>query len=283
MKYQSLARSRIARPRSLSMAIATLLTLVSGSAFATGFPIGLPTPVAPGFSCRDFDTENILREIVIAPIPDGPVGYSDGTLSLATVYYDTTDGPILDWYQNSTGQSIHHVIIQGAEGGYAYSYDPIVTSDRNLHGDPVPPSDPLQKALYEPLTSVTFCYSLPPVNYNGCTLGYWKQSQHFDSWPNTIATTHNLRTYFGANAYSDTLLNALNYKGGAGVDGGKRILLKQAAAALLNAASPVVDYRLSQAEVIEYVTFALNSGDRDVMVALAATLDGYNNQGCPLN
>lgn len=283
MKHQTLALSRAGRSRGLCAAVAALLTLAGGNAFATGFPIGLPTPVAPGFSCRDFDTENILRELSIAPIPDGPVGHSDGTLSLATVYYDTTDGPILDWYQSSTGQSIHHVIIQGANGGYAYSYDPIVTSDRNLHMDPVPTDDPLAKPLYEGQTGVTFCYSLPPVSYNGCTLGYWKQTQHFASWPNTIATTNNLRSYFGANAYSDTLLNALNYKGGNGVDGGKRILLKQAAAALLNAASPVVDYRLTQAEVMQYVSFALDSGDRDVMVALAATLDGYNNQSCPLN
>ena len=130
---------------------------------------------------------------------------------------------------------------------------------------------------------MTFCYSLPPVNFNGCTIGYWKQSQHFDSWPSSIAQTANLRTYFGANAYSDTVLNAMNYKGGPGVDGGKCILLKQAAGALLNATSATVDYRLTQAEVIQYVTFALNSGDRDVMTALAATLDGYNNQSCPLN
>jgi len=35
--------------------------------------------------------------------------------------------------------------------------------------------------------------------------------------------------------------------------------------------------------VIQQVTFALNTGDREVMLSLATTLDAYNNQGCPLN
>ena len=40
---------------------------------------------------------------------------------------------------------------------------------------------------------------------------------------------------------------------------------------------------LTAAQVIQQVTFALDSGDRDVMISLSATLDAYNNQGCPLN
>ena len=98
-------------------------------------------------------------------------------------------------------------VIQGQNGGFAYSYDPIVDTDRNLHGDLVQP-DPLVKPAYEPLRSATFCYSLPQQNFNGCTLGYWKQSQHFDSWPADIAPSHSLRNHFGPNAYADTLLNA---------------------------------------------------------------------------
>jgi hypothetical protein len=270
------------RPLAAAAAAAVFLTAVFSDASATGFPIGVPTPVPQGFSCRDFDTANILRELTVAPLPEGPVGHTDGTLGLATVYYLSTDGWVLDWYQATTGQSIHHVIIQGQNGGYAYSYDPVVDTDRNLHGATVQP-DPLSKPQYETLNSATFCYSLPQANYNGCTLGYWKQSQHFDKWPAGIDGNQNQQNYFGPNAYADTLLNALNYKGGAGVDGAKRLLLKQAVAALLNASSGSVDYRLSRTEVIEYVTFALNSNDRDVILALASTLDAYNNQGCPLN
>jgi hypothetical protein len=272
------------RLRTHAMAAVTTLALAltTGQVAASGYPVGTPTPVPAGFSCRDFDTAHILRELTVSPLPDGPAMHGDGTLELATIYYNTTNGPILDWYQYSTGQSIHHVIIQGQNGGFAYSYDPIVDTDRNLHGDLVQP-DPLVKPAYEPLRSATFCYSLPQQNFNGCTLGYWKQSQHFDSWPADIAPSHSLRNHFGPNAYADTLLNALDYKGGAGVEGAKRLLQKQAVAALLNASSSQVDYRLSRSEVQQFVTFALNSNDRDVMLGLAATLDAYNNQGCPLN
>ena len=270
--------------RSLAVAAATLIsTFSAGNASATGFPIGAPTPVPSGYSCRDFDTARILRELTVSPLPEGPVGHSDGTLDLATVYYASTEGWVLDWYQFSTGQAIHHVVVQGDQDGYAYSYSPPVTSDRNLHGDAVELS-PGTKPLYESLRSANFCYSLPQENpYTGCTLGYWKVRQHHDSWPAGYFTWSNQRHYFGANAFNDTLLNALNYKGGPGVDGAKRILLKQAAAALLNAASGNVNYPLGLGDVQQYVAFALDSGDRDVMLALAGTLDAYNNQGCPLN
>jgi len=264
-------------------AVTVMLACAATDALATGFPIGAPTPVPAGYSCRDFDTAQILRELTVSPLPDGPVGHTDGTLSLATVYYASTPGWVLDWYQNSTGQAIHHVVIQGDQDGYAYSYSPPVTSDRNLHGDAVELS-PGTKPLYESLRSATFCYSVPQDNpYTGCTLGYWKVRQHHDSWPAGYFTWSNQRYFFGSNAFNDTLLNGLNYKGGSGIDGGKRILLKQAVAALLNAASGDVNYPLSLSEVQQYVTFALNSGDRDVMVALAGTLDAYNNQGCTLN
>jgi hypothetical protein len=282
MKFQSLAQPRPLRRHGLGMIAAAILTVASGHASATGYPIGTPTPVPAGYSCQDFDTANILEELSIAPLPDGPYGHNDGTLDLSTVYYQSTEGWVLDWYQNSTGQSIHHVVIQGQEDGYAYSYDPPVTSDRNLHGDLVD-LGPLVKPQYESLRSATFCYSLPSNQFDGCTLGYWKVRQHHDSWPAGFATWSNQRIHFGAGAFDDSLLNALDYKGGSGIDGGKRILLKQAVAALLNSASNGVNYPLSQIQVREYVVFALGSNDRDVMLALAGTLDAYNNQGCPLN
>ena len=272
--------------RTITSAIAAATTLslglACGQASATGYPIGTPTPVESAFSCRDFDSAGLLRELTVTPLPEGPRAQSDGTLSLATVYYPTTDGWVLDWYQGSTGQDIHHVIVQGADGGHAYSYAPPVTSDRNLHGDAVL-ADGATKPLYEPLRSATFCYSLPNTGTEGCTLGYWKVWQHHDSWPVILLPGQNLQSVFGPDAYADTLLVALDYKGGPGIDGGKRLLLKQAVAALLNATSPSVAYPQSPADVIAEVRFALASGDRGLMLALASTLDAYNNLGCPLN
>ena len=79
-----------------------------------------------------------------------------------------------------------------------------------------------------------------------------------------------------------TFLQALNFNGGAGQIAAARILFRSAVAALLNAASPDVDYPLSEAEIIADVNIALQSG-RNAMLTLAAELDTYNNLGCPLN
>lgn len=266
------------------MAAALLVTLaVAGTASATGYPIGGKIPVDPSFSCRDFDTAGLLSELVVNPLPDGVSMHSDGTLTVDTIHYEATEGWVLDWYQLSAGQSIHHVIVSGNNGSFAYSYDPPVTEDRNLTGASATTLMTFTTPKFEPLNKASFCYSIPRPGVEGCTLGYWKVPQHHDSWPWPYTTSSSLQATFGANAFNATFLTALNYKGGTGVDGGKRILLKQAVASLLNSASGGVEFPLTTAEVIDMTTFALNSGDRDVMISLAATLDAYNNQGCPLN
>jgi hypothetical protein len=80
-----------------------------------------------------------------------------------------------------------------------------------------------------------------------------------------------------------TLQAALALPGGPGVAGGARILMKQAVAALLNAAHPNILYPLTPAQVINRVNAALASGNRSTMIALAAQLESYNTAGCPLN
>jgi len=79
-----------------------------------------------------------------------------------------------------------------------------------------------------------------------------------------------------------TLLKALSFKGDTTLTGAARLLLKAGVAALLNSASPGVDYPLTTAEVIAQVNAALASGDRSTIIALAEQLDAYNNYGCPL-
>lgn len=66
------------------------------------------------------------------------------------------------------------------------------------------------------------------------------------------------------------------------MDGAKRILLRAAAAALLNAAHPDVDYPLTTAQVTSRVNDALGSGDRATMLAAAGDLQELNGAGCPL-
>jgi protocatechuate 3,4-dioxygenase beta subunit len=120
--------------------------------------------------------------------------------------------------------------------------------------------------------------------FEGCTPGYWKVPQHWDSWiPTGYETTDLLKDVFGANALNGTLLDGLNFQGGSGVTGAKQILLRAAVAALLNASHPDIAYPLTETQVINMVTAALNTGNRGTMLTLANQLDGLNNLGCPLN
>lgn len=121
------------------------------------------------------------------------------------------------------------------------------------------------------------CQIEPPVGGEGCTPGYWKQSQHFDSWPNPpYAPTTLFEPVFGRDVPGNpTLLAALNLAGG-----GLNALMRHAAAALLSAASPDVDYDLTVAQVIALFQAAFDSGDFDTTASFFA---GLNEQGCPLN
>jgi hypothetical protein len=147
-----------------------------------------------------------------------------------------------------------------------------------------------------PTNTPTSTATPTPLQFQGCTPGYWKQTQHFDSWPAPYTSTTLVKSVFNVspflrngildlngNGQDDTLVGALNYRGGSGTRGAAQILLRAAVAALLNAASPDVDYPLTTAQVISQVNAALASNNRDTMLALASTLDSYNNLSCPLN
>jgi cysteine-rich repeat protein len=111
----------------------------------------------------------------------------------------------------------------------------------------------------------------------GCTPGYWKQRQHFDSYPNPpYAPTTLFVDAFGIDAFpGKTLVQVLSLKGG-----DLNALGRHAAAALLNGASDDVDYDRSAAEVIASFAEAYASGEYEFLKNL---LEGFNEQGCPLN
>lgn len=111
----------------------------------------------------------------------------------------------------------------------------------------------------------------------GCTPGYWKQDQHFDSWDATsFATGDSFDAAFGVTSSQNwTLLSALEAKGG-----GENALARHATAALLNASNPDVSYEFSAAEVIALVQDAYASGDFE---AAKDVLEEQNEMGCPLN
>ncbi|HJU89414.1 MAG TPA: hypothetical protein VJ672_08480 [Gemmatimonadaceae bacterium] len=115
-----------------------------------------------------------------------------------------------------------------------------------------------------------------PTGNNGCTPGYWKAPQHFDSWTG-YTTGQSFNTVFGIGTAwfpnSFTLLDALNANGG-----GTNALARHAVAALLNAAQGF--YPQTEAQVIAAVQGVYPSGGIE---ALKNTLDTQNNLGCPLD
>jgi hypothetical protein len=111
----------------------------------------------------------------------------------------------------------------------------------------------------------------------GCTPGYWKQSQHYDSWVKYTPTGSKASQYnkvFSVPYYS-SLLNALGAGGG-----GKDALARHASAALLNSVSPKIDYRYSEYEVIKMVQDAYKNGTYEATKNL---LETENAKHCPCN
>jgi hypothetical protein len=120
--------------------------------------------------------------------------------------------------------------------------------------------------------------SPPPGGNSGCTPGYWKQPQHFDSWTAPYDPTDSFNTTFGIGTNwfpnSLTLLGALQQGGG-----GANALGRHATAALLNAAKGF--YPLSVQQVIDRVQAAY-AGTADIE-ATKDQFERYNELGCPLN
>jgi hypothetical protein len=125
---------------------------------------------------------------------------------------------------------------------------------------------------------LVFNYTLrpppPPPGGEGCTPGYWKQSQHFGNWtaPYTPGT---LFSAVFADAFpGKTLLEVVGMGGG-----GLNALGRHTVAALLNAASADVDGDFTTAEVITAFNAAFVSGDYETQKNIFAA---SNEQGCGL-
>jgi hypothetical protein len=137
-------------------------------------------------------------------------------------------------------------------------------------------------------TIVTFTNSNVSTSNQGCTPGFFKQPQHFDSWSPGFTTTTKLNTVFtgvDGSLAGETLLEALQGGGGPGVVGAEQILLRAAVAALLNASSAGLSFPLTVADIKSDVNTALAIGTRDAILTVATALDNYNNGsgGCPLS
>jgi hypothetical protein len=151
-------------------------------------------------------------------------------------------------------------------------------------------------AIFPATTSLRAAYA-DGNGDQGCTPGYWKQPQHFDSYPAGITPDTQLDVLLGVElpTYETlTVIQALELKGG-----GANQLIRQGTAGLLNVASEEVDYAMSLNTVkrqfldgldpiLSPTLFdALNPDDNndDDLELRKNFLDAANNAvgGCPLN
>jgi hypothetical protein len=136
-----------------------------------------------------------------------------------------------------------------------------------------------ENVFMEDSASVTITCTWP---YQGLTPGFWKQSQHFDFWtnytPEQLVGSVFLVNGSGVDG-SATLLQALDWSSGNTLVAAKQKMVRQAVAALLNAAHPDVEYPLTEAQIKAEVNTLLQSNSRDAVNAYANLLDGYNNLG----
>jgi len=94
------------------------------------------------------------------------------------------------------------------------------------------------------VASVSTVTTPPNLGNQGCTPGYWKQSQHFDSWTptgyttgqaiSTVFTVPGTLTLNGAGLGTYSLLQGLSFQGGNTLSGKAQILLRAAVAAVLS-------------------------------------------------
>ena len=115
------------------------------------------------------------------------------------------------------------------------------------------------------------------VGGDGCTPGYWKQSQHFDSWTAPYTPDTMFSDVF-ENAFPGmTLLDVLSQGGG-----GLNALGRHTVAALLDAASSNVNYDRSESQVIDMFN-NVYPGSKGSYNGIKDILAYFNEQGCPLN
>jgi hypothetical protein len=111
----------------------------------------------------------------------------------------------------------------------------------------------------------------------GCTPGYWKQEHHFADWTEPYVPDDLFSAHFEDAFPGSTLVQVADGNGG-----GLTALGRHTVAALLNAANPEVSYDLTPQEVIDAFN-AVYPGSKGDYETLKNQLEGFNEQGCPLD
>lgn len=113
-----------------------------------------------------------------------------------------------------------------------------------------------------------------PEGSQGCTPGYWRQTQHFDSWIG-YSPDDQFSDVFADAFPGMTLLEVVKQGGGQ-----LKALGRHTVAALLNSASSGVSYGPTELQIITAFNAAYASGDYE---GLKNELEQLNERGCPLN
>lgn len=117
----------------------------------------------------------------------------------------------------------------------------------------------------------------PPAGGQGCTPGYWKQKQHYGSWPAPY-TPNTLFSSVFENAFpGKTLVQVLGQGGG-----GLTALGRHTVAALLNSAQPAVSYDITGAANVINAFNAVFPSNNSQYEPLHNYFANFNEQGCPL-
>lgn len=213
----------------------------------------------------------LVGQVIVQYVLDGtrqvvPGGFypidQTGDLNLAVSYPPVSDWPV----QSGGGKELHiDVQVELFEGGLKVATLGPGSDWDVFCVDPGPTPTP---------TSTPTPTPTPPSGGQGCTPGYWRQTQHFDSYPAPYSPQTLFSSVFGVGP-SITLAEAADAKGG-----GANALIRHATAALLNAASANVNYAYTTDQVIAMVKDAYATGNYEATKNL---FEAQNEINCPLN
>ena len=273
---------------------------------------GISTPS----DCRvDLDTTSVADKIVgrcptSVDVSLQPAeSFLDADFCLVTpgeigdlVYCDLNDDGVQDSGEPGLADVIVELTCAGADGVIGTSDDLLASATTDAFGfylfSDVPPglcevqvdvnSAPSNKAPGQCPTLVgidlapdqsfldaDFCF-VSLSGGEGCTPGYWKQTQHFFAWTAPYTPSTPFAAVFVDAFPGKTLLEVMQSGGG-----GLTALGRHTVAALLNAASPNTSYDLTTSEVIMMFNDVLSGSASDIS-DLKDLFEDFNQQGCPL-
>ena len=155
--------------------------------------------------------------------------------------------------------------------------------------------DDFGATVVDEVTETAICCFTCEEDGEGCTPGYWKNST--GCWCSTYAPEQLVSSVFGELLFApyltqddkkstfstDSLMDALKYGGGRGLEGATRNMLRHATAALLNACNDEVYFGYSPQAVIDQTNAALLSKDIATIILQHEVFSGLNEQGCPIS